>query len=294
MILAWSVRCLAAPLLWGVSCSAFQPRRTHRTGLSSDDPIVADDRRVTLSEKYETPIQVPMTDSIRLVLIDQPTLLRRSVVAYLQRRRGLCVVADSGSGALGLGLARSHIPNVVIVEPDVPEGGRDLIVELCRAIPNGVVIVLTDSSASASGTSISEALHAGARAYLDKGCAPEDLVRAVQRAVAGEVLVAANPKAVAPDVNAAASTNAAASLLTNREREVVQLVATGFTNAEVARSLSITEHTAKGHLAQILRKLGLANRVQLATFALQQGLGAHDGVPIDELASQSLRVPNSG
>ena len=228
-----------------------------------------------------------MTESIRLVLIDQPTLLRRCVVTFLQRRRGLSVVADSGSGARGLALARSHNPDVVVVEPDVPEGGRDLIVELCRTIPNGVVVVLTDSSADVSGTSIGQALQAGARAYLDKGCEPEDLVRAVQRAVAGEIVVAANPRAVAPAVNAAASMSAAAALLTNREREVVQLVAAGFTNAEIARTLSITEHTAKGHLAQILRKLELGNRVQLATFALQQGLGSHDdGAVISQAAAQ--------
>ena len=225
---------------------------------------------------------MPMTESIRLVLIDQPTLLRRCVVAYLQRRRGLQVVADCGSGALGLALARSNSPDVVVVDPDVPEGGRDLIVELCRAVPKGVVVVLTDSSADVSGTSISQALQAGARAYLDKGCEPEDVVRAVQRAVAGEVVVAANPRSVAADVNAVAPMSATAAVLTNREREVAQLVAGGFTNAEIARTLSITEHTAKGHLAQILRKLDLGNRVQLATFALQQGLGSHaDGALID-------------
>jgi two-component system, NarL family, nitrate/nitrite response regulator NarL len=228
-----------------------------------------------------------MTESIKLVLIDQPTLFRRCVVTYLQRRRGLQVVADSGSGALGVALARSRSPDVVVVEPNVPEGGRELIVELCRAIPNGAVVVLTDSDRDVSGTSLSQALQAGARAYLDKGCEPEDLVRAVQRAAGGEVVVSANPKAVASDLNTPGVLSGTGGALTNRQREVVRLVAGGFTNAEIARTLSITEHTAKGHLAQILRKLALGNRVQLATYALQQGLGSRDhGAMPDGLTAQ--------
>jgi DNA-binding NarL/FixJ family response regulator len=212
-------------------------------------------------------------ESVRVILIDAPTLHRRCLAAFLQRRRGLQVVAQAGTGNDGLALVQSLKPDVVIVEPSVSNGGTELIAQLSQAVNGGVVIALTDSAREAGAISVGEALQAGARGYLDKYCEPEDLIRAIERVRLGEVLVSAKAEAVGHEAPAGGSAGPDGPPLTNREREVVRLVVEGRTNADIARAMCITEHTAKGYLAQILRKLAVDNRVQLATFALQQGLG---------------------
>jgi len=164
----------------------------------------------------------------------------------------------------------------VIVEPFVSNGGTELIAQLSQSVPGGVVITLTDSAHEAGAVSVSEALRAGARAYLGKYCEPEELIRAIERVRRGEILVSAKPEAMGHEAPAGRSAGPDTPPLTNRELEVIRLVAEGRTNAAIARAMCITEHTAKGYLAQILRKLALDNRVQLATFALQQGLGPSD------------------
>lgn len=220
-----------------------------------------------------------MTESIRLLLIDQPTLARRCLGVYLQRRRGFDVVADAGTGADGLTLTRAHQPDMVIVEPGVQGGGVELVAELCRIIPDGAVVALTDSGGEVGAISVGETLQVGARAYLEKGCEPEDLVRAIHRVAVGKVVVSARADAMAAETTTGAVGTPSAASLTSREREVVRLVSAGMTNAEIARALCITEHTVKGYLAQMLRKLEFDNRVQLATFALQQGLGPKSDTP---------------
>jgi two-component system nitrate/nitrite response regulator NarL len=212
-------------------------------------------------------------ETVRLVLIDAPTLSRCCLAAYLERRRGLHLVADAGTGEAGLALVQSLKPDVVIVEPSVANGGTELIAQLSQAVPGGLVITLIDRAGLAGAVSVSEALHAGTRAYLEKYCEPEDLIQAIERVRLGEILVSAKPEAAGHEAPAGASARPDGPPLTNREREVVRLVAEGRTNADIARAMCITLHTAKGYLAQILRKLALDNRVQLATFALQQGLG---------------------
>ncbi|HEX8968244.1 MAG TPA: response regulator transcription factor [Chloroflexota bacterium] len=219
-----------------------------------------------------------MAESIRVLLIDQPLLSRRCLGAYLQRQRGLRVLADTGSGKAGLALARTQRPDVVIVEPAVPEGGRDLIADLTQSNPGGAVVALTDGTGESGVISVAQALQAGARAYIEKACEPGDLARAIHRVAHGEVVVSVKAEAIATEVTAGGLASPPGPSLTSREREVVRLVAAGFTNAEIARTLCITEHTAKGYLAQMLRKLELGNRVQLATFALQQGLGPPAGL----------------
>ena len=224
-----------------------------------------------------------MAEPIRVLLIDQPTLSRRCLGMYLQRQRGLRVVAEAGTGPAGLSEARAHLPDVVIVEPGVQDGGRELISDLCDAVPDGAVMALANSGGEAAGTSVGQALQAGARAYLEKDCEPDDLARAVHRVARGELVVSVKAEGMAQDVAPSGVIPPNAPSLTSREREVLPLVAAGCTNAEIARTLCITEHTAKGYLAQLLRKLSLENRVQLATFALQEGLGPPRETPATRL-----------
>lgn len=202
------------------------------------------------------------------MLIDHHTLLRRCLAAVLNRRSGFHVVGDIATGSGALDLARSQRPDVILVDPETPECGSGLIELLCENVPDAAVVVLTPGHDDA----VKDALIAGARGCVEKTCEPEDLVRTIRLAHAGELVMA--PHVVnsilqsmtdqpEPDAN---------HLLTKRELEVLERVVEGRTNPQIGRDLFITEHTVKGHLAKILNKLNMDNRVQLATYAVQHGL----------------------
>ena len=120
---------------------------------------------------------------------------------------------------------------------------------------------------------VGRALEAGARGYLDKHCEIDDLVRSIERVHLGELVVAPSvAEAAVKDLARGQARDPTPSGISARQADVARLVAQGWTNQEIARELCITEHTVKAHLARILAKLGLGNRVQLATYALENGL----------------------
>lgn len=216
-----------------------------------------------------------MPEPIGVLLVDGQTLLRRCLVTLLGRRRDFRVVGEAATGDDALAQARVLKPDVVVVDPDVPRGGAELVSELCRELSQCSVVVLTGGGGSGEASRV---LRAGARGYLEKTCQLEDLVRAIQRVRLGELVVApAAAGAVFHHADGHPGHGAGQERLTGRELEVLRLVAQGRTNPEIARELTITEHTAKGHLAKILAKLKLDNRVQLATYAMRQGLVSSGG-----------------
>lgn len=209
-----------------------------------------------------------MPDPIRVLLVDTPTLSRRCLAALLNRKRHLQVVGEAATASQALVQVRSLQPDLAVVEPAVAEDGLQLVADLCQEIAGGAVLVLTLGDSSPS-----RALQAGARGYLQKQCEPEDLVRAIERVHTGELVVAAEfADTIVRDLDAGQSGGAVAAGLTPRELAVLQLVVQGRTNQEIAYELCITEHTVKGHVAKILRKLELDNRVQLASFATHHRL----------------------
>jgi DNA-binding NarL/FixJ family response regulator len=205
-------------------------------------------------------------EPIRVLVVDHPGLSRHGLIALLTRPRGLRVVGEADTGMEALDLAHTVRPDVVIVEPAVPGGGLKLIAELCRELPRCAILVLTEPT---NDDAVGGALQAGARGYLQKSCEPEDLVRTIERVHLGELVVAAH---TTPVLNGAGRSQGSPDGLTEREMEVLRLVARGRTNPGIAQELGITEHTAKEHLGNILDKLGLENRVQVATYAVQRGL----------------------
>ena len=207
-------------------------------------------------------------EPIRVLLVDHPGLSRYGLVAVLTRRRGLRVVGEADNGMAAHSLARVAQPDVVIVDTTVPGAGLELVTDLCHAVPGCAVLVLTQQ---ASDDAVSGALQAGARGYMLKSCEPEDLVRTIERIHLGEVVVTAQTTSLR---NGLVHLPGQPDGLTERELEVLRLVARGRTNPSIAHELSITEYTAKEHLANILAKLGLENRVQIATYAVHHGLAA--------------------
>jgi DNA-binding NarL/FixJ family response regulator len=217
--------------------------------------------------------------------VDNARLDRRLLAAFLSRRRRFSVVGEAENGKRALAQARALRPDVVLVEPEVFEGGPELVGALCAATPRSLLLVLTRAKHEESPRPL---LQAGARGYLRKDdCEPEDVVRAIERVIAGEVVLGPGAgKSIFSDVDADQPRSSDLGGLSGREREVLSLIAAGATNREIARELYITENTVKGHVATILNKLGLDNRVQLATFALRHDLGP-------ELPPEVVRVDPS-
>ncbi|HEY3115691.1 MAG TPA: response regulator transcription factor [Chloroflexota bacterium] len=209
-----------------------------------------------------------MPDRIRVLLVDSPTLLRKCLATLLGRKRHLEIVGDAGTGPDALAQARALSPDVVLVDPSVPEAGPALVADLCSQTPALAVVILT---AEAKQGTVARLLHHGARGYLEKDCDVEAVAQCIERVYAGEVVIGSpSPEALTQDL--AAFRDADQASLTGREVEVMRLAAVGRTNREIGLQLCITEHTVKSHLARILGKLGLDNRVQLSIYANQKGI----------------------
>ena len=216
-----------------------------------------------------------MAKPLRLLLVDNDTLSRRCLSDRLNHDPSLQVVGQAAAAPEALTAAHSLQPDVVVIDPAMPDGGPGLVARLCREAPSSVVLVLTVTEDDRDARQL---LRAGARSYLQKNCELSDLddiAQAIKRVHAGELVVTAMAAdAVLKELRGESARAPGEDGLTEREHEVVRLAADGYTNAQIARALSITEHTVKGHVAKILRKLGLDNRVQLTAYAI-----AHDLVP---------------
>ena len=223
--------------------------------------------------------------SISVLLADDQPLLRRGFRMILEAEGDLTVVAEAGDGEEAADLARRHEPDVVLMDIRMP--GTDGIEATRRilAAPAGAgcrIIILTTFDLDQY---VYAALTAGASGFLLKDVSPEQLVDAVRMVRSGDALLA--PSITRRLVERFASTapappqgHADLSELTPRELEVLQLLARGLSNAELAAELVLSEATVKTHVARILRKLGLRDRVQAVVLAYQTGLAAaHSGTP---------------
>ena len=211
--------------------------------------------------------------TIRVLVVDDHRVVRAGLVGYLATEPGLTVVGEAGNGREALdrigGLAGSgQPPDVVLMDLQMPVlDGIAATAEIKRRWPEVEVVAVTSFLEEAK---VRAALEAGAAGYLLKDADADDVVRAVRAAVDGEVhLDPAAARALATALRAPAS---AATALTRRERDVVTLVAQGSTNRQIATRLGVTERTARTHVSNILGKLGLASRTQLAMWAVREGL----------------------
>ena len=190
---------------------------------------------------------------VRTVIVDDHTLVREGIARILTEA-GFEVVGQAASGREGWRLVRETSPDVAILDAALPELSG---VELCRRLRRREVAVVVLSMFDDPEWR-AEAARAGAAAYVLKGDSPAALVDAVCRAVRGEVLLPLPPHG--------------ASLLTGREREVVQLVAEGKKTSEIAHILSRSVATVRAHKASAMRKLGAHTTAALVQTALERGL----------------------
>lgn len=217
---------------------------------------------------------------IRLMVVDDHTLFRRGMVALLASHPCLSVVGEAGDAGEAVRKAAALHPDVILLDNHLPGvTGIQVLPGLREAAPQARVLLLTVSE---DAQDLQAALSGGAQGYLLKTMEGDQLVEAIQRAVRGEAvispemtgkLMAAFQGAGAPQQPGAAGP-ADASQLSPREREVLEQIAQGASNKEIARSLAIAETTVKIHVQHILRKLGLTSRVQAAVYAAAQSSGS--------------------
>lgn len=207
---------------------------------------------------------------IRVVVVDDHELFRRGLRRSLEEQ-GLRVIGEAADGEEALGLVGHTMPDVVVMDFHMPRmSGVDAVRRLAVSAPTVKVLMLTISG---DEESVTEAIQAGARGYLLKQATIEEIAAGVRAAAAGEALI--SPRIAAQlleRMRRPVPGAPARPRLTEREVEVLRLVAEGRDNQEIAAELTISPRTAKNHVASILAKLGLDNRIQAAVYAVRKGL----------------------
>ncbi|WP_197388817.1 response regulator [Ralstonia pseudosolanacearum] len=218
--------------------------------------------------------------TIRILLIDDHTLFRSGIRLLLQRQPDFEVVDEAADGLEGIKLAKRHRPDVILLDLNMPGlSGLETLQLLAQDLPDTAVVMLTVSE---EADELKAALRDGARGYLVKNIEADTLVAGVRRAAAGEPVISESMTAKlvahfrAPEKAAPAAPAAAVSAdrLTPRERDIVRGLARGESNKEIARALDVAESTVKIHVQNILKKLNLTSRVQVAVYAVEHGLNS--------------------
>lgn len=212
-------------------------------------------------------------DEVRVFLVDDHTVVRSGLAAYLATEPGLRVVGEAADGRRALAElavldAAGMLPDVVLMDLLMPD--MDGIATTAAIKERWAQVEVVAVTSFLEEEKIRGALEAGAAGYLLKDADAHDVVAAIRSAVAGEVHL--DPAAARALTASLRAPRVAAVELTPREREVLVLVAEGATNRQVARHLGMTERTARTHVSNILTKLGMASRTQAAMWAVREGL----------------------
>jgi DNA-binding NarL/FixJ family response regulator len=211
--------------------------------------------------------------AIRVLLADDHALFRKGVASLLAAEREFEVVGEAVDGSQALQMARELMPDVILMDISMPVlDGLEATRRIKAEMPYVRIVMLTATDAERS---LFEAVKSGAQGYLLKNLEPQALYGTLRGVVRGEAPISRVMAGRLLDEFARQSREPARPLLaelTERETQVLDLVARGQSNKEIAAGLAIAENTVKNHLKNILEKLHLENRVQAATFALRQGM----------------------
>jgi len=213
-----------------------------------------------------------MSEPISILIVDDHEVVRKGIRSYLDTLADYRVVGEASTGEEAIQIVEEFIPDVVLMDLIMPGmDGVETTRRIKKISPRTQVVVLTSFH---EDSHIFPALKAGATSYILKDMKMEKLVESLKRAVAGEVTlhplvakrVLQNFQGDDPDEQPLFAE------LTDREQEVLRLIANGLSNGEIAGKLVISENTVKGHVSNILSKLHLADRTQVAVFAWQKGI----------------------
>jgi two-component system response regulator NreC len=212
--------------------------------------------------------------AIRLLIVDDHQLVRSGLRRLLEAEEDLEVEDEAGTAYDAVRLARLHKPDVILLDVVMPGGsGLDAIPEILEASPSTGVLAL---SMQDDPSYVRHAFAVGAKGYVLKEAADDELLAAIREVAKGGNYVdhQLGSRLAAYDVNAAAEKEA--DPLSDREREVLRLLALGYTNQEISKQLYISVRTAETHRARIMQKLRLATRAELVRVAIERGLLADD------------------
>ena len=215
----------------------------------------------------------PTDRPIRVVIADDHPVFRDGLLALAARSPDIEVVAEAATGRQAIEVAAETEPDVILMDLRMPEmSGIEATRTILERRPETRVLILTMSE---DDDSLFAAMRAGARGYLPKDAASEELVRAIRAAALGEVIFGASIATRMQSYFAASRSRAADPFpeLTDREDEVLELVARGLANPEIGRRLAISEKTVRNHVATIFNKLRVADRSQAIVRAREAGLG---------------------
>jgi len=223
----------------------------------------------------------PKSGAIRVLIVDDHAVVRQGLRTFIDLQDDMAVIAEAENGAQAVQLAARHQPDVILLDLVMPEmDGVEATRRILEGSPASHIIILTSFG---EDDKVFPAIRAGAQGYLLKDIHPNQLVQAVREASLGRVQL--HPDIARKLMSAVAAEPAAAkdapparppqtSDLTDREQEVLHLIAAGMNNRQIAEHMIISEKTVKTHVSNILSKLGLEDRTQAAIWAIKHGLEA--------------------
>lgn len=217
-----------------------------------------------------------MESKIRVLIADDHTLFRDGLVALLNSVEDIEVVATAEDGKDAVQLATGSQPDVILMDILMPElNGIEATREIVRTSPHIGVVMLTMFE---DDESVFEAMRAGARGYILKGADQEEVLRAIRAVARGEALFGPSIATRLMDFFAPPDQTAAQAFpeLTDREREILCLIAEGDSNSEIAEKLNITLKTVRNHVSNIYNKMQVTDRVQAVLRAREAGLGVEN------------------
>ena len=204
-----------------------------------------------------------MNNKIRIMVIDDQAVVRQGFVSLINTVADMEVIAEGINGKQAIDLFTQHTPDVTLIDLRMPTvGGVEAIATIRQKFPDARLIVLTTYDGDED---IYRSLQAGARGYLLKDVFFEELEAAIRTVHAGS-------RHIPAEIGQRLAERMANSDLTSREMEVLELIVRGQSNKEIGATLAISEATVKSHINNILSKLGVTDRTQAVTTALQRGL----------------------
>ncbi|MGF7185044.1 DNA-binding NarL/FixJ family response regulator [Desulfitispora alkaliphila] len=213
-------------------------------------------------------------EPVKILLVDDHVLVRKGIISLMATEEQFEIVGEASNGIEALELAKEVMPDIILMDINMPQcNGIEATKLIKKQLPYVKIVMLTVCE---DDQHLFEAVKSGASGYLLKNLEPDNLVSSLLEVVKGEAPISpsmatkimnefaqvTNPK---PEPNAIND-------LTKREKEVLEMLIDGLTNKEIAKELSISENTVRNHIRNIFDKLHIENRVQAATYALQQGI----------------------
>jgi DNA-binding NarL/FixJ family response regulator len=226
-----------------------------------------------VTELVET-VEARQTEALRVLLVDDHDLFRTGLRNLLEEQ-GLAIVGEAGTGAEAVAFVRELTPDVVVMDLNMPSmGGVEATRHIAEVSPLTRVVMLTISD---EDSDVTDAILAGACGYLLKDASIQELVSGIQAAARGEALI--SPHIATKVLQRIRATSAQPEIeemiraeLSEREIEVLKLIANGKDNAVIAAELHISPKTVKNHISNILMKLQIDNRIQAAVYAVRSGI----------------------